>query len=130
MQQRAREEMLRVRVAPEILAAFNRSLFGTIHAFCFKLLNEYGHYLGLPAPLELLAEDEDLWSEFVQQQTRVGRTLPEKDRTALLRLASLRHIMELGRCAGSALLHPDEPGECPKLDLDPLDRAFLPINKT
>src|SRR4051794_24240071 len=130
MQQRAREEMLRVRVAPEILAAFNRAWFGTIHAFCFKLLNEYGHYLGLPAPLELLAEDEDLWSEFVQQQTRIGRSLSEKDRGALLRLASLRHIMELGRCAGSALLNPDEPGECPKIDLDPLHRAFLALNKS
>ena len=77
MQQRAREEMLRARLSPEVLGAFNRAWFGTIHAFCFKLLNEYGHYLGLPAPLELLADDEDLWSEFIQQQTLVGRSLSE-----------------------------------------------------
>jgi ATP-dependent helicase/nuclease subunit A len=130
MQQRAREEMLRARLAPEVLGAFNRAWFGTIHAFCFKLLNDYGHYLGLPAPLELLADDEDLWSEFIQQQTLVGRSLSDKDRTKLLRLASLRHIMELGRRAGSALLNPDEPGECPQIELDALRQAFLPINKT
>lgn len=132
MQQRAREEMLRARLAPEVLGAFNRAWFGTIHAFCFKLLNEYGHYLGLPAPLELLADDEDLWSEFIQQQTLIGRSLSDKDRTKLLRLASLRHIMELGRRAGSALLNPDEPGKCPDIEpaLNALDRAFLPINKT
>ena len=65
-------------LAPEVLGAFNRAWFGTIHAFCFKLLNEYGHYLGLPAPLELLADDEDLWNEFVQQQTLVGRSLSRK----------------------------------------------------
>ena len=130
MQQRAREEMLRARLAPEVLGAFNRAWFGTIHAFCFKLLNDYGHYLGLPAPLELLADDEDLWSEFIQQQTLVGRSLSNKDRTKLLRLASLRHIMELGRRAGSALLNPDEPGECPQIELDALNHAFLPINKT
>ncbi len=130
MQQRAREEMLRARVAPDVLGAFNRAWFGTIHAFCFKLLNEYGHYLGLPAPLELLADDEDLWSEFIQEQMLVGRSLSDKDRTKLLRLASLRHIMELGRRAGSALLNPDQPGECPEIELDALDRAFLPINKT
>ena len=72
MQQRAREEMLRAQLQPEVLGAFNRAWFGTIHAFCFKLLNEYGHYLGLPAPLELLADDEDLWSEFIQEQTSPG----------------------------------------------------------
>jgi ATP-dependent exoDNAse (exonuclease V) beta subunit len=130
MQQRAREEMLRARLGPEVLAAFNRAWFGTIHAFCFRLLNEYGHYLGLPAPLELLADDEDLWSEFIQQQNLVGRSLSPTDRTQLLRLASLRHIMELGRRAGSALLNPDQPGECPRIDLDALRQAFFTINKT
>src|SRR3954466_15458198 len=130
MQQRSREEMLRARVAPEVLAAFNRAWFGTIHAFGFKLLNEYGHYLGLPAPLELLAEDDDLWSEFIQQQTLVGRSLSASDREKLLRLASLRHIMELGRRAGSALLDPDKPGECPEIEFDALKRVFLTARKT
>ncbi|MDQ6656527.1 MAG: UvrD-helicase domain-containing protein [Verrucomicrobiota bacterium] len=130
MQQRAREEMLRAKLPPEVLAAFNRAWFGTIHAFCFKLLNEYGHYLGLPAPLELLADDDDLWTEFVQQQTLVGRLLSPDDREKLLRLASLRHIMELGRSAGSALLNPDQPGECPKVDLPQLRRAFLAMRKS
>ena len=130
MQQRAREEMLRARLAPEVLGAFNRAWFGTIHAFCFKLLNEYGHYLGLPAPLELLADDEDLWSEFIQQQTLVGRSLPQRDRTKLLRLASLRHIMELGRSAGSALLHPDQPGDCPEIDVPKLQSAFRLLKKS
>src|SRR6478609_10844934 len=95
MQQRAREEMLRARLKPEVLGAFNRAWFGTIHAFCFKLLNEYGHYLGLPAPLELITDDDDLWNEFVQQQTQVGRSLSSENRDKLLRLASMRHIMEL-----------------------------------
>ena len=71
MQQRAREQILLAKPKPEILAAFNRAWFGTIHAFCLKLLNDYGHYLGLPAPLELITDDDDLWNEFVQQQTRV-----------------------------------------------------------
>ena len=52
MQQRAREQILLGKPRPEILAAFNRAWFGTIHAFCLKLLNDYGHYLGLPAPLD------------------------------------------------------------------------------
>lgn len=120
MQQRAREEILRANPRPESLAAFNRAWFGTIHSFCFKLLNEYGHYLGLPAPLELLADDEDLWTEFVQQQMHVGRSLSKENRTDLLRLVPLRKVMELGRRAQSALLHHQEPGTCPRIVPTPI----------
>src|SRR5437667_10221510 len=45
MQQRARAEVLQARVTVEVLAAFNRAFFGTIHAFCVRLLESYGHYL-------------------------------------------------------------------------------------
>src|SRR5204862_2650452 len=80
MQQRAREQILLGKPQPEILAAFNRTWFGTIHAFCLKLLNDYGHYLGLPAPLELITDDDDVWNEFLQQQTHVGRSLSVENR--------------------------------------------------
>jgi ATP-dependent exoDNAse (exonuclease V) beta subunit len=125
MQQRAREQILLAKPPPrpEILAAFNRAWFGTIHAFCLKLLNDYGHYLGLPAPLELITDDDDLWNEFVQQQTHVGRSLSPENRAMLLRLASMRHIMELGRQAGSALLRPGEQCPCPDIQLEDVYRA-------
>src|SRR4051812_7586064 len=130
MQQRAREQILLAKPEPEILAAFNRAWFGTIHAFCLKLLNDYGHYLGLPAPLELITDDDDLWNEFVQQQTRVGRSLSPKNRAQLLRLASMRHIMELGRQAGSALLDPGGECPCPEIELDDVYRAARAVKKT
>ncbi len=130
MQQRAREEIARAAPAPEILAAFNRAWFGTIHAFCLKLLNDYGHYLGLPAPLELITDDDDLWNEFVQQQTRVGRSLSKENRETLLRLASMRHIMDLGRKAGSALLNPGEPCPCPEIDLTEVYRTAMAARKS
>jgi ATP-dependent helicase/nuclease subunit A len=130
MQQRAREKILLAKPRPEILAAFNRAWFGTIHAFCLKLLNDYGHYLGLPAPLELITEDDDLWNEFVQQQTHVGRSLSPKSREKLLRFASMRHIMELGRQAGSALLLPGGECPCPEIELDDVYRAARAVKKT
>jgi ATP-dependent exoDNAse (exonuclease V) beta subunit len=130
MQQRAREQILLGKPRPEILAAFNRTWFGTIHAFCLKLLNDYGHYLGLPAPLELITDDDDLWNEFVQQQTRVGRSLSPENRAMLLRLASMRHIMELGRQAGSALLHPGDPCPCPGIELEEVYRAARAARKS
>ena len=54
MQQRTRQLLLEENLGEEIQTAFNRAFFGTIHSFCMKLLTDYGHYLGLPAPLELL----------------------------------------------------------------------------
>jgi ATP-dependent exoDNAse (exonuclease V) beta subunit len=116
MQQRTRQQILADRLPSEVVSAFNRAFFGTIHAFCMKLLTNYGHYLGLPAPLELITDDEDLWQEFVQQQTRLGESLGEENRAALFRLAQARDIMELGRRSGSALLRPGEIGACPKID--------------
>ena len=116
MQQRTRQQILEDKLPPEIVSAFNRAFFGTIHAFCMKLLTNYGHYLGLPAPLELITDDEDLWQEFVQQQTRLGESLSKENRENLFRLAQARDIMELGRRAGSALLRPGEIGPCPKID--------------
>src|SRR4051812_30940779 len=130
MQQRAREQIFLGKPRPEILAAFNRAWFGTIHAFCLKLLNDYGHYLGLPAPLELITDDDDLWNEFVQQQTHVGRSLSAENRAMLLRLASMRHIMELGRQAGSALLRPDEQCPCPDIDLNEVLRVAKAAKKS
>ena len=123
MQQRTRHLILEDRLQPEVVSAFNRAFFGTIHAFCMKLLTNYGHFLGLPAPLELITDDEDLWLEFVQQQTRLGESLGKENRSALLRLAQARDIMELGRRAGSALLRPNATGPCPSLDFSEVHRV-------
>src|SRR5437870_2879370 len=67
MQQRARQILLQQNRNPEVQIAFNRAFFGTIHSFCMKLLTDFGHHLGLPAPLELLEDNDDieLWQQFV-----------------------------------------------------------------
>src|SRR6266404_4494337 len=105
MQQRTRQALLQENLPPEVQTAFNRAFFGTIHSFCMKLLTDFGHYLGLPAPLELVSEDDDdLWQEFAQNQTRIGRSLGDKDRAMLLRFVQARDLMELARRAGSAAL--------------------------
>jgi ATP-dependent exoDNAse (exonuclease V) beta subunit len=116
MQQRARQILLEENLGTEIQTAFNRAFFGTIHSFCMKLLTDYGYYLGLPAPLELLGDDDDLWREFVQSQTRIGHSLGEKDRATLLRLMQARDLMELARRAKSAVLDAPELLPCPTLD--------------
>jgi ATP-dependent exoDNAse (exonuclease V) beta subunit len=116
MQQRSRQIILEEKLGAEVQTAFNRAFFGTIHSFCMKLLTDQGHYLGLPAPLELLSNDNDLWQEFVQGQTHIGHSLGETNRAALLRLVQARDLMELARRAGSAALCNPELSRCPTLD--------------
>ncbi|MFN2507468.1 MAG: UvrD-helicase domain-containing protein [Chthoniobacterales bacterium] len=130
MQQRARAEIQKAKPSERVRAAFNRAWFGTIHAFCLKLLTEHGHHLGLPAPLELVTDDDDLWSEFVQQETSIGRSLTPEHRQKLLRLAPVRQIMELARCAGSALLRPPQSAACPEIDLTEIRALGLRLKKS
>src|SRR5213596_1252607 len=66
MQQRTRQALLQENLRQEVQTVFNRAFFGTIHSFCMKLLTDFGHYLGLPAPLELVEDDDDLWQEFAK----------------------------------------------------------------
>ncbi len=116
MQQRTRQALLEENLRQEVQTAFNRAFFGTIHSFCMKLLTDFGHYLGLPAPLELVEDDDDLWQEFAQNQTRIGRSLGDKDRAMLLRFVQARDLMELARRAGSAALRVPQPSSCPTVD--------------
>ena len=128
MQQRARQRILEEGVSLEVLAAFNRAFFGTIHSFCVKLLRQHGHHLGLPGALDLLTEDDALWMEFVQQQTTVGAGLTAAQRRCLLRLAPVRELMELGR-HGGADDPGEEPGEFPPLDFGEV-HAFAPDKRS
>ncbi len=121
MQQRARAEVLRARLPLEILAAFNRAFFGTIHAFCVRLLDTYGHYLGLPPKFEVIADDDEIWNEFVQQQTTIGRSLSDENRRELLRHIEARRLMELGRCCDLSAADPP-PEECPDTDFSAVYR--------
>jgi ATP-dependent exoDNAse (exonuclease V) beta subunit len=61
-------------------------------------------------------DDVNLWQEFAQNQTRIGRSLGEKDRAMLLRFVQARDLMELARRAGSAALCLPQLPPCPPLD--------------
>ena len=121
MQQRARAEILRAGVPFDVLSAFNRAFFGTIHSFCVRLLETYGHRLGLPPQFDLVTDDNELWNQFVQQQTMIGRSLSEENRHELLRHAQVRQLMELGR---RGELNPVDPPmkKCPGADFSAIYR--------
>src|SRR5437870_4968853 len=115
MQQRARQQILedvKLSKNPEVIEAFNRAFFGTIHSFCMKLLAAHGHDLGLPRNLELIADEADLWNQFVQQYTTIGRSLSEQNRRILLRHVQARQLMELARNAKVDLRAAEPERQC------------------
>jgi ATP-dependent helicase/nuclease subunit A len=124
MQQRTRQRILEAGLPLETVEAFGRAFFGTIHAFCVKLLATHGHRLGLPARLELITDDDDLWNEFVQQQTTIGRSLDEENRRALLRLMQARQLMELARNQDHNFAAMSPRTRCPECDFSKVEVAI------
>jgi ATP-dependent exoDNAse (exonuclease V) beta subunit len=118
MQRRARQVILESGVSLEVVAAFDRAYFGTIHSFCVKLLSDYGHYLGLSPRLDLMTDDAELWHDFVQSYVSIGQALNEESRRALFRHVPVRQLMELGRRGNLALPEPQDLGPCPDLDFE------------
>src|SRR2546423_12149744 len=121
MQQRTRQRILEAGLPLETVEAFGRAFFGTIHAFCVKLLATHGHHLGLPARLETIADDDDLWNEFVQQQTEIGRSLGTENRRLLLRLMQARQLMDLARSRNHDFSAPTSLGHCPECDFSKVE---------
>lgn len=114
MQQRSRQRIFEAGVPLDVLAAFNRAFFGTIHSFCTKLLSAHGHHLGLPSRLDLISDDEQLWNDFVQRTDSVGHSLSPESRNALSRHVQLRDLMEVGRRGNVPLALEQRDLNCPK----------------
>src|SRR5213592_4687393 len=124
MQQRTRQQILEAGLPLDIVEAFGRAFFGTIHAFCMKLLARHGHHLGVPARLETISDDDDLWNEFVQQQTEIGHSLGEENRRLLLRLMQAQQLMEFARHQDQAFISPESLGRCPECDFRKIEAAI------
>jgi ATP-dependent exoDNAse (exonuclease V) beta subunit len=122
MQQRTRAEILKAKPTVDVLSAFNRAFFGTIHSFCVRLLETHGHFLGLPPHLDLVTDDDELWNDFVQRQEVIGRGLSEEARGILLRHVEARRLLALGRRGGVSAnaAFPNDP--CPEVNIDALLR--------
>ena len=122
MQQRTRAQILRAKLDVNVLSAFNRAFFGTIHSFCVQLLQAHGHSLGLPSQLELITDDEELWNDFVQRQDVIGRGLTSEARAVLLRHVEARRLLPLGRRGGISadLAFTNDP--CPDVNIEALLR--------
>jgi len=117
MHQRARNEIVRRAVGPMVMSSFNRAFFGTIHSFCLNLLRTHGHFLGLPATVDI-AEDEDaLWIEYIRQQAELGRSVAPEVRRCVFRLLPLQQVIRLGRSAQPEGTGTEPLPPCPPTDI-------------
>ncbi len=113
MQQKARVAIREAAVSTRVRRAFQQTFFGTIHSYCVRLLERFGHYLGLPSPVALLEADDELWNRFLLRG--LG---PEISRDAnareLFHFYSPEKLYALGReiSPGDVV----EPGPLPALD--------------
>ena len=65
MQERTRIAIREAGLPATVQRAFQQTFFGTIHSYCVQLLSRFGHYLGLPAPFELLRDTREYWNRFL-----------------------------------------------------------------
>lgn len=113
MQQRARQRILAAGGTAALMPHFNRAFFGTIHSLCLRLLQTYGHHLGLPARLEAVTDTEDLWLEYLRGiADPVGALSPELGER-LLRHVSLGTLLDLARAVPPRDRPPAMPGREP-----------------
>ncbi|MCE0483055.1 MAG: UvrD-helicase domain-containing protein [Methylacidiphilales bacterium] len=96
MQQRARTAIRKASVSSRVQRAFQQTFFGTIHSYCVKLLDRFGHYLGLPAPMALLESDDELWNRFLVRGLATERFSDARARE-LFHFFSAEKLYALGR---------------------------------
>jgi ATP-dependent exoDNAse (exonuclease V) beta subunit len=115
MQHKARLQLRAAQVNARVQRAFQQAFFGTIHSFCVKLLDRFGHCLGLAASAALLQDEDELWRRFLV------RGLPADLASGFEDLAPFyapERLYRLGRelSPGAVIA----PGPLPTLDLAPV----------
>ena len=125
MQQRARLALREGQISPAVMRAFQQTYFGTIHSYCVRLLDRFGHHLGLPSRTTLLPRDDDaeLWNRFLLRGLGQGTPFNSHLRE-LFHFYTAEKLYALGQeiSPGPEL----EVGPFPTLDWRPLDRYRNP----
>jgi ATP-dependent exoDNAse (exonuclease V) beta subunit len=130
MQQKARVAIREAAVSTRVQRAFQQTFFGTIHSYCVRLLERFGHYLGLPSPVALLEADDELWNRFLIRGLEQG-IAKDANLRELFHFYAAEKLYTLGKeiSPGEEI----EIGPLPNLDwkrlLDYRDNALHPATK-
>jgi ATP-dependent exoDNAse (exonuclease V) beta subunit len=114
MQQRAREAIRQAGLPRSVQRAFQQTFFGTIHSFCVRLLDRFGHYLGLPSPVGLLQDHDEWWNRFLLH----GLSAESESFADLFHFYTPEKLYSLGKEISPGPV--ESPGPMPELNLKPL----------
>lgn len=117
MKKRAYQALLHSEGSIYALQELNKAFFGTIHSFCFKLIQSYGSGIGIPSNLSLLLNDEDLWQEFLNSKGNFLNLLPEDTKKNLNSSINFDKLIQLAHKLSLEAL--------PKTDLPPYPKTDL-----
>jgi ATP-dependent exoDNAse (exonuclease V) beta subunit len=101
MQLRARVAIREAQLKLGVQRAFQQAFFGTIHSFCVRLLNRFGHYLGLPGALTLPRSEDELWDRFLIHGARRDPAA-EPELHDLFHFFTVEQLYGLGRAVAPA----------------------------
>jgi ATP-dependent exoDNAse (exonuclease V) beta subunit len=107
LQQRARISLRKAAVPRKVRRAFQHTFFGTIHSYCVRLLDRFGHYIGLPSPVSLLEQDDDVWERFLRRgiSPECARDAPPE----LFHFIAVQKLYGLGRSVSPGNVRPFAP---------------------
>jgi ATP-dependent helicase/nuclease subunit A len=120
LQERVRARITGESTSADLIPALNQAFFGTIHSFCVRLLQKYGHFIGVPSRIDLLEQDDDdrLWMLFLQKLGDVASALPPSQQVDLLRYVAIDQLLGLARKVDPGLQPPTPTGDCPAIVAD------------
>lgn len=117
MRLRSYQALLKNEMGPAVINEFNKAFFGTIHSFCFNIIQSYGFYLGLPNNLALLINDRELWNEFISNYNSVVGLLPLNVKEGLYRHVNILQLLNLVREGRLNFKNRPDLSVLPKVDL-------------
>lgn len=82
----------------DVLPRLRQAFFGTIHAFCLKLVREYGAELGIAPDTDLLEEEDDeVWARYCESPMLDAVPLDREALGEVTRFLSFDELLRLAR---------------------------------
>lgn len=110
----------------EVRFAMQTAFFGTIHSFAVAVLRRHGHALGLSPELQQANDRQlaELWRQYRRRSEEPGRILNEARAAGLLRLVSVRDLLDQAFIAPVSDESPPMPtGPMPPVSIEAIEQV-------
>ena len=129
LRDRARSGIMEMRPSPQVLSAFNRAFFGTLHSFAVAVLKTHGHFIGVPSSFEVLEDDALVWREFLGDHDGAPEGMDPSAFSLLTQIYPYADLLPLVRSYAFTRAEPTPCGEMPLLCFDDVFSFPYPSRK-